>query len=167
MRMHKTISLGFAVLVVWIVSGAPCSTRAEEPKAAPLVRWDYRVVTKEQLLELGNKDLVAGLNNLGDEGWELAAVDGVYIFKRPIRSLTLEEVRQWVFVAQGDVEAWKDRVAWSERMVRKGYLNERRVEDERRQLHAAEFVLERAQKTLKAFPVDRIPSLPKEKQPEK
>jgi hypothetical protein len=37
-------------------------------------KWEYKVLTKDEILELGNKDFTAGLNKLGDEGWELIAV---------------------------------------------------------------------------------------------
>lgn len=161
--MRLLFPMGFVLLTLGIAGGNGLATAlAQEPTASPLMRWEYRVVTKEQLLELGSKDLAAGLNKLGDEGWELTAVDGVYVFKRPNRSLTLEDVKQWVFVAQGEVEAWKDRVAWTERMVKKGYLNERRLEDERGQLQAAEFSLDKAQKALKALSAERIPPPKKE-----
>jgi hypothetical protein len=51
-------------------------------KIAATARWEYRVVAKDQLLQLGNKDLAAGLNQLGAQGWELAGVDNAYIFRR-------------------------------------------------------------------------------------
>jgi hypothetical protein len=56
-------------------------------------RWEYRVLSAPQVRELGKKDLEAGLNKLGDEGWELVAIDPAtkaikvtsaeYYFKRP------------------------------------------------------------------------------------
>jgi hypothetical protein len=59
-------------------------------------RWDYRLATRQQLLELGKNDVAAGLNQVGAEGWELVAVrpgagrpegrgdvSTEYYFKRP------------------------------------------------------------------------------------
>jgi hypothetical protein len=37
-------------------------------------RWEYRTLTRQELLDLGQKDVTAGLNKLGDDGWELVAV---------------------------------------------------------------------------------------------
>lgn len=51
-----------------------------EPKAGQ-ARWEYRVLKYEQLKKLAgeDKDLVAGLNKLGQEGWELAAAEGLSV----------------------------------------------------------------------------------------
>jgi uncharacterized protein (TIGR03067 family) len=52
-------------------------------------RWEYRTLTRQQLLDLGKKDVTAGLNRMGDSGWELVAVQrgestgpAEYYFKR-------------------------------------------------------------------------------------
>ena len=42
-------------------------------------KWEYRLLSKDRILELGKQDLVAGLNKLGQEGWELAGIDGVIV----------------------------------------------------------------------------------------
>jgi len=41
------------------------------------VRWEYKTYTRETISDLGKNDFAAGLNKLGDEGWELVAVPGV------------------------------------------------------------------------------------------
>ena len=69
-------------LTIAVMGSGSCRVLAAEPKAEAVLRWEYRVFTKQQILDLGNKDLAAGLNKLGDEGWELAGIDGQYIFKR-------------------------------------------------------------------------------------
>jgi hypothetical protein len=38
-------------------------------------QWEYAVHDKDALAKLGGGDVAAGLNKLGDEGWELVAVD--------------------------------------------------------------------------------------------
>jgi hypothetical protein len=116
-------------------------------------RWEYRVLTKDQILELGKKDLAAGLNKLGTEGWELVAVDGPYIFKRPVGSgldgLSLEQLKGRLALAESDVEDWKDRAAWSERMVKKGYMSKSQADADRARLAWAEMVLDEVRQTLK------------------
>ena len=37
-------------------------------------KWEYKVLTKDEIAELANKDLAAGLNKLGEEGSELVAI---------------------------------------------------------------------------------------------
>jgi hypothetical protein len=38
-------------------------------------RWEYKVMTTAEVRSLGKKDLDAGLNQLGHEGWELVGMD--------------------------------------------------------------------------------------------
>ena len=126
------------------------------------MQWQYRVLTEEQVIALGNKDLGTGLNKLGDEGWELVAVGAHYIFKRPKDQVQKQvaEIKQRIAVAEADVEAWKEHVAWSERMLRKGYMTEKHLETERAQLAKAQTVLDVARESLK-----NLPSAPKEPEP--
>jgi hypothetical protein len=50
--------------------------------------------------------------------------------------------------AASELEMWKDRVAWSERMTKKGYLTERQLQTERAALKQAEAALEKARREL-------------------
>jgi hypothetical protein len=56
----------------------PAARPASAAPAAPAhragARWEYRTVTRQELLDLGKNDVNAGLNKLGDDGWELVAV---------------------------------------------------------------------------------------------
>src|SRR5438552_10170455 len=106
--MRKTIATGFVLLVLGV--GSPGAARSAEPEPRGAARWEYRILTKDQVLELGKKDLAAGLNKLGDDGWELVAAPPAegYIFKRP-RERTpkqLEDVKRQVLLAESDVEMW-------------------------------------------------------------
>jgi hypothetical protein len=159
--------------LVFLTLGVGCCifsviARAAEGKPEGAPRWEYRVLTKEQVSELGKNDLAAGLNKLGDDGWELAAVDAAYIFKRPRDQAAKqpEDLKAQVAQAESDVEARKDRVAWSERMVRKGYLSERQVEAERGLLRKAEMALEKTRRELKQLPPDPKGPVEKERKPE-
>jgi hypothetical protein len=126
-------------------------------------KWEYRVLTRNQVLELGKNDLTAGLDKLGAEGWELAAVEPQYIFKRPkgLDRRSEEELKRVIAVAEADAEAWKDRVTWSERMVKKGYITERQLQSEREQLMRVEVFLDTARKALR----DLRPKTPGDKEP--
>jgi hypothetical protein len=65
------------------VQEAEAKLKAAEAAAAPVPeklvspgpKWEYKVLTKDVIAELANKDFAAGLNKLGDEGWELVAVE--------------------------------------------------------------------------------------------
>jgi hypothetical protein len=55
---------------------------------------------------------------------------------------------------ESDVAAMKERVAWSERMVKKGYMTAKQAEADRALLQKLELDLEKARKELKAMPPD-------------
>jgi hypothetical protein len=143
---------------------ALCTAQAELPAPTEITStWEYRVLKKDQVLDLGKKDLAAGLNRLGDQGWELAAVDTVYIFKRARtpnpRNLVpkgpnpnqIQDLKDQIALLQSDVDRWRDRVGWSERMMRKGFVSQNQLLDEREWLQRAELALQRAQRTLKSL----------------
>src|SRR6516162_9528887 len=147
--MRHAISLGWVFLAAGVMAGTSQVTAfSDEARPAAAQQWEYRILPKEKILELGKKKLAAGLNKLGDEGWELVAIDGDYIFKRPKHRMQkpIEDIKRELSLAEADVEMWKDRVAWSERMVKKGYLTESRVLAERALLKAAEITLDKAKK---------------------
>ena len=158
----KTTQLGLLLLALGAATTGVNLLSAQEPSGA-LLKWEYRVLTKDQVLDLGKKDLLAGLNKLGDEGWELVAAEPSYIFKRPrfLAAQHAEEVKRRILLAENDVEMWKARVSWAERMVKKGYLTETQLQGETALLNAAQIALERARKELQALPPE------KENKPEK
>lgn len=85
MRRHLWLAFPMVLLLT-------SPSEGQEKKTLPdFVRtratWEYKALVKSQITELGKTDLGAGLNALGDEGWELVAVDAgkgqaTYIFKR-------------------------------------------------------------------------------------
>jgi hypothetical protein len=154
------LALGVTVGIVPLSAAS-----AAESKPDVLFQWEYRVLTEEQVIALGKKDLAAGLNELGNEGWELVTVGAHYIFKRPkdMAQKQAAEIKRQIAVAEADVEAWTDRVTWSERMLKKGYLTAKRVETERAQLKKAETVLDMARRALKNLPA--APKEPEQKEP--
>jgi hypothetical protein len=144
----KSFSIGFALIALGAVSGTlPPSASCAEAKPGTVPRWEYRVLTKGQVRDLGKGDLAAALNKLGDEGWELVAVEPAYIFKRPREQqrphgATIEDP---VVLAASKVEIQKGRVEWAERMVRAGSLpKEVNLEAERAKLRQAEIALKEA-----------------------
>src|SRR5438128_2347809 len=84
----KAKAIAYVLIAMDVASGTlrgsedllPGLGKGGQPEGAP--KWEYRILTKEQIIELGKKDLAAGLNQLGDQGWELAAVETAFIFKR-------------------------------------------------------------------------------------
>src|SRR6516162_8026330 len=104
--MHNTIAPVIRLLqLAVVVSASQLTARAAEPPA----QWEYQVLTKAQLFDLGNKDLATGLNKLGNEGWELAAIDSAYIFKRPKVQRRVEVMKLRLKLAESDVDHQKDR----------------------------------------------------------
>lgn len=126
---------------------------ADDGRPNLVTKWEYRVVSKNQLLDLGKKDLAIGLSRLGDEGWELVAVDGDYIFKRPKDQLRRQvaDIKRRILLMESDLSTLKERAMWAERMAKKGFLNEQQVETERLRLKAGEAALEEARDDLKAL----------------
>src|SRR5262245_53185030 len=61
-----------AVLAVFAVGAIGL---AGDEKVSALWKWEYRIASKDELAELGHKNVAAGLNKLGEEGWELVAVE--------------------------------------------------------------------------------------------
>src|SRR5690242_12280434 len=117
--MRHATPTGLLPLALGLVASSPPAVRSAEPRPEAVLKWEYRVLSKEQVLELGKKDLTAGLNALGEEGWELVAAEPSYIFKRPKGPgpKQVEDLKRQVLQTRADVEAWKDRVSWAERMV--------------------------------------------------
>src|SRR5262245_48423878 len=164
--MRKATPTAFVLFAVAFASAASQVTAlSAEGTSDAVTKWEYRVLTKEQVLDLGKKDLAAGLNALGEEGWELAAVEAAYIFKRPRQQKKLEDLQRQVSVAESDVAMWKDRTAWSERMAKKGYLSEKQVQVDKQRLQDAQRALDKATGELKAFPIGPKKPLQKDLNP--
>jgi uncharacterized protein (TIGR03067 family) len=75
-------------------TGRASTEKPKEATRAAGAKWEYRVLTRGELVKLGKDDLARGLNKVGEEGWELASVAaGIpvgagrtaeeYYFKRP------------------------------------------------------------------------------------
>ncbi len=94
----RAFCLGVLVVLTGLVGGGPASAQKEpspQPPRAPeaAARWEYKAVARSKVEELApekSKDkLTAGLNKLGEEGWELVTVESpdkqppLYLFKRP------------------------------------------------------------------------------------
>ncbi len=76
---------------------SPGGTRTVAPATPPGVagpRWEYKLMVGQAILRLGNGDLAAGLDKVGEEGWELVYVPPgdqySYYFKRPKASVRHE-----------------------------------------------------------------------------
>jgi hypothetical protein len=137
---------------------------AEEMSRA-LPKWEYKVLTKEEVVDLGKNDLTAGLNKLGDESWELVAIETAQVaeprsrlapkrvhfyFKRPAKLAAKQRdaLKNLVQSAELNVTMWMEWVARMENMTRSGYYTKRELQFDRDQLKAAEAALENARKQL-------------------
>jgi hypothetical protein len=56
-----------AVLMICVVLAA---ARAQEKRSTAAAKWNYKVLTQTEL------DKAKGLSQLGEEGWDLVAVEG-------------------------------------------------------------------------------------------
>jgi hypothetical protein len=66
----KPLSIGFILLAVGVFAGSvQVAVLGAEARSSGLPKWEYRVLTKDEVVKLGQKDLTAGLNRLGDAGW--------------------------------------------------------------------------------------------------
>jgi hypothetical protein len=162
--MRKAISTAVKLVAIMVVAAA-FQLPARSADSTP--QWEYRVLTKAQLLDLGKKDLAAGLNKLGDEGWELAAFDSAYIFKRPKVQKYSEVPKLRLKLAEADVEQQRERVQWAKRMVKKGFLSANQLKDEERLLRELEIVLEEAEQDVKSMPTEPKKGTPSDRKPEK
>jgi hypothetical protein len=164
----KAVLIGFVLLVLGVAGVAaqpPVVLAPERSDLAP--QWEYRVLTKAQILDLGKNDLATGLNKLGSDGWELAAVDGAYIFKRlrsPGRESAAETQRR-IALIESEVAILRERVGWAQRMAKKGFLSDRQVDAERLRLKAAESALDEVQRELQIRSSDPIKSVEKQGKP--
>ena len=153
----KTNSMAYFVIVFALASGTlrgsdvPSGGR---PSAVP--KWEYQILTKEQVIEVGKKDLTTGLNKLGDQGWELAAVETAYIFKRAKsqNGVWIEDVKRQIALTEADLEMRKDRVAWAERMLKKGFMSEAQVKGDRMELTKTEINLDFLRRELQSLSSD-------------
>lgn len=169
--MTRAIPTSFAVLVFAVAAVADAG------KAGAPWKWEYRVASKDELAALGSKNVAAGLNKLGEEGWELVAIEPgfaappgavgsappQYYFKRPkdLPVAQREAAARRVAAAEAEVELWKDRAAYSARMYRRGLLAENLAKIDQARLRQAELSLEAAKRELEALPSEKAPP-PKE-----
>ena len=147
--MRTTLSVALKLIAIAVVGGV---SQIAARSADGTLQWEYRVLTKAQILDLGKKDLAAGLNKLGDDGWELAAFDATYIFKRPKVEQTRPDVAKLrLKIAETDVEQQRERVQWAKRMVKKGFIPENQLKEEVRLLKELEIALEEAEADVKGL----------------
>jgi hypothetical protein len=76
--MTRTVLAYFGVGV--LIAGSWLAGSSAQENAGQR-RWEYRVVGYDQVQKLSGegKNLTIGLNKLGQDGWELAAADGLSV----------------------------------------------------------------------------------------
>ena len=154
--MHRAIVTGAMWLTIGLGAGsAQPPGVATKPNADAQRKWEYRVLTKDELPTTQAKDLAAALNRLGDDGWELVAAGSTYIFKRPKNENRIEELRRRVRFLETEIDKFKDRVTWSKRMARKGFFSDNQLQFEEDLLKQVEDALDKAKADLKTLPADK------------
>lgn len=82
-------TLAFALVTVVVLSAWLSPAWSDAPAKAPRQKWEYKFVKLSDLGTIADADYSAGLNKLGEEGWELAAIEHSKlgpercVFKRP------------------------------------------------------------------------------------
>lgn len=96
MKLNVPGVFGLLILTTTMLTVCNETGHAVAQPAVQRSKWEYRVLTPSAIEELGGKGtgaLAAGLNKLGDDGWELVAIEpghvpppvklSRYVFKRP------------------------------------------------------------------------------------
>jgi hypothetical protein len=165
--MLKATLKALALCAVGVAAAAPFSVaQAQEPAPTGLPKWEYRILTREQVAELGKNDIAAGLNRLGDDGWQLVTIEPAvsaekdgkapghsaqFYFQRPkdyVRMLRAG-IQQRFAAAKSNVEMWEDRLAWTERMVRKGFLTANQARADEEELKRAKAAFDQVEREMK------------------
>ncbi len=71
--MRSVVVVGLGLLALCAGHGL-AEAPAPAEKAAPAFtgpKWEYKALSRDEIAELGKNDITAGLNKLGDEGWEM------------------------------------------------------------------------------------------------
>jgi WD40 repeat protein len=73
---------GLACLTIVMGAGI-AQEKGTSPDEKVRPRWEYKVASEADILKLGKDDLTAGLNKLGEDGWELVGSEKTrFILKR-------------------------------------------------------------------------------------
>jgi hypothetical protein len=177
----KPVSIGFILLAVGVLGGpVQVAVLGAEARSSGLPKWEYRVLTKDEVLKLGQKDLTAGLNKLGDAGWELVTVESdaqepgsraaqksaQFYFKRPANLIEkqAETVKERIRRAEFTVTSWMEEVARAERLLTRGFISKKDLQAVKDQLKEAETALDEARTELKKLAPDSKESAHKQRE---
>lgn len=69
---------------------------------------------------------------------------------------SLKDIQSRKEIAESDLEMWRDRSAWSERMSKKGYLSPSQVQAERSRLRSAELGLQKVDEELRVLDLTKL-----------
>ncbi|MGF1579946.1 MAG: hypothetical protein ACFCD0_11345 [Gemmataceae bacterium] len=133
-----------------IVFGFITQASAGGPKQK-IPKWEYRVHTEKQVLALSKQDLTTGLNNLGNQGWELVAARPAFIFKRLKQEKSLADLNERVSEAEVRVERLKEDLTRSKKLVELGAESPAKVRELQLLEREARKSLLAAQKELDRF----------------
>jgi outer membrane protein TolC len=134
-----------------------------EAAQAAVDAWAERVAWAERMVKLG---YISPAQAQADKARLAEAVIGLQKATEELKSLTpagslfdtlgriarrYQIAKSLVDLARADLEQSRERVAWSERMVKKGYMSAAQVQAERARAESAAASLEKAVERLKAI----------------
>lgn len=108
--------------------------------AAIQAEENHKIVISQNLSEIETAKVNIELAKLNLEKF----IEGDYLQQQ-------KDIRGRIITTESDVEMWRDRVAWSERMVKKGYLSASQALSDRLKMEAADINLKRAQEELRVL----------------
>jgi hypothetical protein len=177
----RPLPIGFILLGAGVLGGpVQVAVLGAEARPSGLPKWEYHVLAKDEVLKLGQKDLTAGLNKLGDAGWELVAVESDaqeaafgaaqksarFYFKRPANLIEkqAEALKERIRRAEFTVTSWMEEAVRAERLLTRGFISKKELQAVKDQLKEAETALDEARTELKNLAPDSKESAHKQRE---
>jgi multidrug resistance efflux pump len=101
---------------------------------------NYKVVSSQVAANIENAEVAARLANLD-----------LHKYVHGDASQTREDIASRLFQSEADVKMWDERIAWSERMARKGFVIPNQILSERSQRQSAQVTLDSVREEKRVF----------------
>jgi RNA polymerase sigma factor (sigma-70 family) len=134
----------------FVLAGQPLAAGVLSTKAIAITEGVLKTMLLTKLKTITATILVAGMAVFGGEtlvrsssgGQDLPGVAPAGVKKNSTDPLVKDRTGiDRLAIAQSEMEKWRDKVAWSERMVNKGYLSPRQLEADKAQWKRAEIAV--------------------------
>jgi len=129
----KAFQLAWPVLLIVALGSSPAQDAAKEKDQA------QQTATALEAIRKALADLPPG-----------AETDQI---KKSLERLQsqLKDLQGRVTLAEADLAMWRERMAWSERMAKKGFLTNQQAQADRARFNSAEIALQKVQEEFKKF----------------